>query len=175
MLGPTKHIKNILPTARSLSQKLLAVLLLFTLFFVLPGQCRAEGVVPDKDQAQQIIEAYIEEAKAGTAAVSIAYFQKGEVLYQTAYGHLDLDSMRENSDEAIFEWGSVSKALVWVSLAQLAEQGLMDFETDIRTYLPEDFPLKLRYEQPLTILNLMNHNAGFQEVSSKVEYAGGIC
>ena len=170
MLGIPEHSST---AARSLSQKLLAAFLLLALVFVLSLPAWAQEAVPTGTQAQQIIEAYIEEAKAGTAAVSLAYFQKGEVLYQTAYGHLDLESGLENSDEAIFEWGSVSKALIWVSLAQLAEQGLVDFDADIRTYLPEDFPLRLSYDTPITILNLMNHNAGFQEVSYKVEYAEG--
>lgn len=170
MQDTTTHI---LPIASRLYRKFLLVFLLISLLFVCRYPCEAKGLLGDKEQVQRIIESYIEEAKAGTAAVSIAYFQQGEVLYQTAYGHLDLDSQLENSDLAIFEWGSVSKALVWVSLAQLAEQGLVDFTADIRTYLPDDFPLKLSYEEPITILNLMNHNAGFQEVSYKVEYAEG--
>lgn len=47
---------------------------------------------------------------------------------------------------------------------QLKEQGKLDFETDIREYLPEGFLTKLQYEdEKITMLNLMNHDAGFQE------------
>jgi CubicO group peptidase (beta-lactamase class C family) len=47
---------------------------------------------------------------------------------------------------------------------QLKEQGKLDLEADIRTYLPEGFLTKLQYEdETITLLNLMSHNAGFQE------------
>ena len=37
-------------------------------------------------------------------------------------------------------------------------------DTDIREYLPEGFLTKLQYEdEKITMMNLMNHNAGFQE------------
>lgn len=44
------------------------------------------------------------------------------------------------------------------------ERGNIDFDTDIREYLPDGFLTKLQYEdEKITMLNLMNHNAGFQE------------
>lgn len=157
--------------ARRTKSPILAILLLFFLIFSLFSPL--VEAVPDRQEAQTIIEAYIEEAREGTAAVSIAYFQEGEVLYQTAYGQVDLEEGLANSAQAIFEWGSVSKALVWVSLIQLAEQGLVDLAADIRTYLPADFPLKLKSDEAITLLHLMNHNAGFQEVTARIEYEAG--
>nr|WP_231575276.1 serine hydrolase [Paenibacillus sp. FSL P4-0081] len=44
---------------------------------------------------------------------------------------------------------------------QLVEQGKLNLETDIREYLPEGFLKKLKYESPISLLNLMNHNAGW--------------
>lgn len=46
---------------------------------------------------------------------------------------------------------------------QLAEQGTIDLEADINTYLPEGFLHNRVYDTPVTMLNLMNHNAGFEE------------
>ena len=46
---------------------------------------------------------------------------------------------------------------------QLVEQGKIDLNADIRTYLPEGFMTKLKYDSPITMLNLMHHNAGFEE------------
>ena len=63
MLGPTKHIKNILPTARSLSQKLLAVLLLFTLFFVLPGQRRRKELYQIKTKPNKLLRLILKRPK----------------------------------------------------------------------------------------------------------------
>ncbi|KUP21048.1 hypothetical protein AWJ19_27405 [Paenibacillus sp. DMB5] len=46
---------------------------------------------------------------------------------------------------------------------QMVEQGKLDLRTDIREYLPEGFFRKLKYDEPITLLNLMHHNAGWQE------------
>ena len=43
---------------------------------------------------------------------------------------------------------------------QLYEQGKIDLNADIRQYLPEGYLQNLRFEKPVTMLNLMNHNAG---------------
>ena len=62
------------------------------------------------------------------------------------------------------EWGSCSKLLVWTSVMQQRERGNIDLDADIREYLPEGFLTKLKYpEEKITMINLMNHNAGFQE------------
>lgn len=42
-------------------------------------------------------------------------------------------------ETTVFEWGSISKTFVWVSVMQLVEDRKIDLETDIRTYLPDGF------------------------------------
>jgi CubicO group peptidase (beta-lactamase class C family) len=51
---------------------------------------------------------------------------------------------------------------------QLYEQGKIDLEKDIREYLPEGFLSKFSYDEPITMINLMNHNAGWQETTYDV-------
>ena len=46
---------------------------------------------------------------------------------------------------------------------QLWEEGKIDLDEDIRTYLPEGFMKTLRYDKPVTMTDLMNHQAGFGE------------
>ena len=44
------------------------------------------------------------------------------------------------------------------------ERGNLNLDADIREYLPDGFLTKLQYpEEKITMINLMNHNAGFQE------------
>ena len=57
----------------------------------------------------------------------------------------------------------MTKLTVWVSVMQLWEEGKIDLDEDIRTYLPEGFLRNLRYDKPLTMLDLMNHQSGFDE------------
>lgn len=111
-----------------------------------------------------IIEEYIEENKDTTASVSVAVFRGDETIYKTAYGYSNIRSGLKADDETAYEWGSVSKLLVWVSVMQLWEEEKIDLEADIKEYLPEGFFTKLKYDEPITMINLMNHNAGFEDV-----------
>ncbi len=109
------------------------------------------------------IEAYIQEHEDTTAAVSAAVFRGQETIYKTAYGYANIESGLAADDETVYEWGSVSKLLVWVSVMQLWERGQIALEADVREYLPDGFLTRLTYDAPITMFNLMNHNAGWQD------------
>ncbi len=110
------------------------------------------------------MDAYMEAYKTGLVSVGTVVFDRSGILHEGYYGYTDLENSTPAGAETVYEWGSTSKLLVWVAVMQLKEQGKLDLEADIRTYLPEGFLSKLRYEdETITMLNLMSHNAGFQE------------
>ena len=110
------------------------------------------------------IEAYVKAYEVGLASVGTCVFDETGIIYEGYYGYSDMEAGILANEETVYEWGSTSKLLVWVSVMQLKEQGKLDFETDIREYLPKGFLTKLQYEdETITMLNLMNHDAGFQE------------
>lgn len=113
---------------------------------------------------ESVIDTYVEENEDTTAAVSVSVFTGDDVLFEKAYGYVDGENEIMNDSEAVFEWGSCTKLLTWSSVMQLVEKGKIDLNEDIRTYLPEGFFTKLKYDTPITMMNLMNHNAGWQEV-----------
>lgn len=110
------------------------------------------------------IEAYVAEHEETTAGLAVSVFDRDETIYSNYFGYADKENQTAVDEETVFEWGSVTKLLVWVSVMQLWEQGELEFDCDVRTYLPENFLTNLSYDQPVTMLHLMNHNAGFQEV-----------
>ena len=110
------------------------------------------------------IAAYAKEHKNDMASFSTATFDRSGILTIDRYGYTDIENGVKADENTVYEWGSTSKTLIWVSVMQLYEKGLVDFDTDIREYLPEGFLTKLQYpEEKITLVNLMNHNAGFQE------------
>lgn len=121
------------------------------------------------DELKDEITAFIEEREEGTASVSMAVFENQNTLYEIQHGFVNIDAGLKVDSETVYEWGSVTKMMVWVSVMQLYEQGLLDLDEDIRTYLPEGFLTKLSYDSPITMTNLMNHNAGWQETTYDVE------
>lgn len=115
------------------------------------------------------IQKYIAERESGTASVSLAVFDHREILYQSYYGYANIDQKLAADENTVYEWGSVSKLLVWVSVMQLFEQGKIDLDKNIKEYLPKDFLTKLAYGSPITMINLMNHTAGWQEITYDIE------
>lgn len=128
-----------------------------------------EGVLPSGvaySNIEGIIDTYVKEHESTTAAVSVAVFTDSDVLMEKAYGYSDIENSIANDKNTVFEWGSCTKLLVWTSIMQLAEKGKINLNEDIRTYLPDGFLKKLKFDTPITVLNLMNHNAGWQETAT---------
>ena len=117
-----------------------------------------------RDALGDAIESYVAEHEDTTAGMAVAVFDARQTIYQNWFGYANKETELPVNADTVMEWGSVTKLLVWVSVMQLWERGLLDLDADIRDYLPEGFLAKLRYDTPVTMLNLMNHNAGFEEI-----------
>ena len=110
------------------------------------------------------IDKYIEERKAGLASCEVSVFDGNGVICNAYYGHSDIENNIACDEQTVYEWASTSKIMVWVSVMQQYERGSIDLNADIREYLPSGFLTKLQYpNEKITMINLMNHNAGFQE------------
>ena len=116
------------------------------------------------EQIGSSIDSFIEEREAGLASCEVSVFDRDGIIYNGYYGYADIENSVPADEQTVYEWGSTSKILVWISVMQQWERGNIDFEEDIRTYLPDGFLKKLQYpEEKITMLDLMNHKAGFQE------------
>jgi CubicO group peptidase (beta-lactamase class C family) len=147
--------------------KLIIIMVLFALIFLMGIPVFAADLpsaIPEKQQLEQTINAYVEKHKDTTAAMSIAVFTKDSVLLEKFYGYANIEDNVPNNADTVIEWGSITKLLTWISVMQLAEEGKIDLNEDIRTYLPKSFLKKLKYDDPITMFHLMNHTAGWQEV-----------
>ena len=145
------------------------LLAILTLGLFLPATALAEEQkLPsgtDRDKIGQKIQDYVKEHEKTTAGMATAVFDKDGTIYQGNFGYMDKEKGIKADDDSVFEWGSVTKLTVWVSVMQLWEQGKINLEEDIRTYLPEGFLRNLRYDKPITMLDLMNHQSGFDEAT----------
>lgn len=93
----------------------------------------------------------------------VAVVKDGKILLSKGYGYADLEKKQKvDPDKTLFRIGSVTKVFIWTSVMQLAEQGKLKLDADVNTYL-KDFKIPQTYPQPITLLNLMAHNAGFED------------
>lgn len=130
--------------------------------FAADDDCKLPSGIP-YSHIKTLVDDYVQKHADTTAAVSVAVFTGNNILMEKAYGYSDIEDKISNDKDTVFEWGSCTKLLVWTSVMQLVEKGKINLNQDIRTYLPEGFLKKLKFDTPITMLNLMNHNAGWQE------------
>lgn len=97
------------------------------------------------------------------ASFEAAVFCGDETIYTGCFGEIDIENHIAADEESVYDWGSITKTLTWVSALQLCEQGKLDLNEDVRTYLPDGFIRHAKYDDPITMLDLMNHTGGWCE------------
>jgi CubicO group peptidase (beta-lactamase class C family) len=104
---------------------------------------------------------YIGNTTPGAAVVLV---KDGEIIFSKGYGHASIkDGIPVDPAGTVFEYGSISKLFVYTTIMRLAEEGKIDLKEDIRRYLPKGFLRKLKYDEPITMLNIMSHTTGFED------------
>lgn len=158
-------------------RKMIASVLAF-LLFLLSGVTTAFAAENTEETPSGIaymelgkeIDGYIDVRKDTTSSVSIAYFNETENIASVIYGKANAAENIKANEETVYEWGSISKVLVWTSVMQLYEQGKIDLDEDVRSYLPDGFLSNLSYDEPVTMTHLMNHTAGFLQQAAATSF-----
>lgn len=101
------------------------------------------------------------------AGASIAVVKDGEIIFTKGYGSIDVEEKLKADSNTLFRVGSITKLFTWTALMQLIEQGKIDLDTDITTYI-EDIKIPDNYVEPITVRNLMTHTAGFEDKFSNL-------
>ncbi len=96
------------------------------------------------------------------AGATIAVVKKGKLLFAKGYGYADYKNKKPvSADETLFRPGSTGKLFTWTAVMQLVEQGRLDLDRDVNTYL--DFKIPDAFGQAITLKNLLTHTPGFEE------------
>jgi CubicO group peptidase (beta-lactamase class C family) len=90
--------------------------------------------------------------------LSVAVGLKGELLWRASYGYADIEEQLPLTTRHQFRIGSTSKALTSILLGKLLEQGKIDLDDKIMTYLPSLPP----HMQDITVRQLASHQSGIR-------------
>jgi len=96
----------------------------------------------------------------GVPGVAVGIFHDGHEHY-AYYGVTNVDHPLPVDDTTLFQFGSTGKTFTATAVMRLVEQGKIDLDAPVRTYVPE---LRVRDEEAartVTVLNLLNHTAGW--------------
>ena len=97
-----------------------------------------------------------------TVGVAVGVIIDNRIVYLNGYGWADREREIPVDTQTLFRWASISKPLTALAAMQLSEQGRLDIDADVRTYLPE-FPDK---EAKITSRQLMGHLGGIVHYSN---------
>ncbi len=84
-----------------------------------------------------------------------------EVLFMKGYGYADLEKqVPMDPQTTILRGGSIAKTLTATAVFQLAEQGVLDLDADVNSYLTQ-FKIPNTFPEPVTARHLINMVGGF--------------
>ena len=103
-------------------------------------------------------------ATGDIAGAVVAVVKDGQIVTERGFGYSDVATKKPVDPKlTLFRPGSVSKLFTWTAVMQLVEQGKLDLDADVNTYLPTDFQVPPRDGKPITLRNIMTHTAGYEE------------
>ena len=125
------------------------------------------GVNPlTKEDADAWLDGYLPYAlKSGDiAGAEVAIVKDGQILTARGYGFADVEKRRPiDPARTLFRPGSVSKLVTWTAVMQLVDEGKLDLDRDVNSYL--DFKIPPRDGKPITLRQILTHTAGFEETA----------
>ncbi|WP_239649871.1 serine hydrolase domain-containing protein [Methylocucumis oryzae] len=83
------------------------------------------------------------------------------MVWAQGFGYADAANKIPATPETVYRMGSISKLFTDTLVMQLAEQGKLNIDKPLQTYLP-DFWIKTRFTDagPITPRNIMTHHSG---------------
>lgn len=110
-------------------------------------------------QAAAVAQLFAEQTNDTTPGGAVGVFEKGQLVFSAGYGLADLEHETVITPQHIFHLGSVGKQFTALGLMLLHEDGLLDYDAPIGSYLPE-----LEWTGPdLTVRHLLHHTSGLPD------------
>ena len=122
------------------------------------------------------LENFLDEAipeymnQRNVAGIVISVVKENEVLFSSGYGYANVPQEIPATADTLFCIASISKSFTATAIMTLAENGTLDLDEDISSYLQSFQVPLLENSDPITLSHLLTHTAGFEESSDQVFY-----
>ncbi|WP_232695889.1 serine hydrolase domain-containing protein [Brevibacillus daliensis] len=129
------------------------------------GSPKKAGMLKDElEEIDGIIEDYLDTRLIPGAVVLVA--RKGTIVKEEAYGYAvryadqtftPIDNPIEMEEETLFDVASVSKLFTSIAIMQLVEDGDIELDEPVATYIPE---FASNGKENITVTQLLTHTSG---------------
>ena len=116
-----------------------------------------EEALPKSSEAVQSFERFVAERMAYDRIPGLSVgFVKGDFTWARGFGWADVENQSPAKPESSYRLASVTKTITAVAILKLVEDGKIDLDAKIQTYVPY-FPRK---KWPVTVRQLLGHIGG---------------
>lgn len=132
-----------------------------------PARLHAGGAgvatLSDPSSIEPFLDGYVANAMADQypPGMMVAVATR-DAVFVKAYGLADAEKNIRATDETLFRIASISKTFVWTAVMMLVDEGKIDLDADVDTYL-KTVKVGQRGQPPVTMRDLMAHRPGFED------------
>ncbi|MEJ8304412.1 serine hydrolase [Saccharibacillus sacchari] len=151
--------------------------LFLTLLLVLPqasGVVIAAGASPRGPSDPVEIEQFADNLMTNRfkqAGAVLTIVGDGKVLLNKGYGYADVETQTPvDADQTLFAMASVSKTVTAAAVMQQVEQGKIELNADVQTYM-DGLSIPNQTDVPVTMADLLTHTSGFERGEGDVSLA----
>ena len=144
-----------------------SVIALFPLVCVLPAQSSTAQTATDQPaldltSLEDFIDGYVaaKTVDMEPPGMSVAVVTPQGTITR-GYGMANMDTGDAVTEDTLFRIGSISKVFIWLSVHMLVDEGKIDLDADVNTYL-KGVTIPEAFGRPITMRDLMAHRPGFE-------------
>lgn len=99
------------------------------------------------------------------SGMTVSVVRDGEVILLKGYGYADIEERKlVDPERTLFRIGSITKPLTWTAVMQLSAEGRIDLSAGVDQFLPEELSIRSPWKVSPTLLDLMTHTPGYDDV-----------
>ncbi|MDX2303948.1 MAG: serine hydrolase domain-containing protein [Microscillaceae bacterium] len=137
----------------------------FFLCFIALTSCKKDGASPkDGDLITKTsqLDAFLTKVMNdyNTVSLSATITKEDKLIWSKGYGFANKEANKIASNESIYMVASISKTVTGVAVMQLVEQGKINLDADINTYLPFEVKNPKNSASVITCRHLLTHTSG---------------
>lgn len=122
----------------------------------------AFGMKNNEPTFEQSIEKFVKKAMdiQHVPACAVAVIKDGKITYVQGFGYRDIENKKEANAETLFAIGSCTKSFTAKAIEKLVQQNKLDWDTPIKTYLPDFELYDKEATEKLSLRDCLCHRSG---------------
>lgn len=94
------------------------------------------------------------------AGIAVSFVSDKEVLFEEGFGFRDVKNKLLFTAKTLFPLGSHTKSFTATAIAMLVDDGILDWDTPIRNYIPEFKMKDSNVTEKITLRDILSHTTG---------------